>query len=247
MQVHRARWGRLWNNKLAYRWKMPYATNPQPPPNDHCPICRSGAQDGASHILAGCPAFLGHYISRDDAAVRAIWKSISSGLLGGYTTVLDAGSAANLPTGVTKTLPTALCPTTIQPSEWAKFRPDIALIHPSVLLQEGTSASHSYPIQLVEVGYCSDTCHTTKYVQKQAQHAHLLDVLRAQGYKVDLTVLTLGTTGTIPTITYSNLESLGLDSHAVDNLIRRLHTLAITHLGHIIFERRRRENLTEPG
>jgi hypothetical protein len=109
MQVHRARWGKLWNKKLAYRWKMPYATNPHPPTNDHCPICRK-TQDGASHILAGCPAFLGHYISRHDAAVKAIWKSISRGLLGGFITVMDAGTAANLPKGAAKKLPTALCP-----------------------------------------------------------------------------------------------------------------------------------------
>ena len=147
---------------------------------------------------------------------------------------------------MTKTLPPALCPPTTQPSEWAKFRPDIALIHPTVL-QEGPNASLAYPIQLVEVGYCSDTSHTVKYAQKQAQHAHLLAVLRAQGYKVDLTVLTLGTTGTIPTTTPSDLEGLGIDSHEVSTLLHRLHLIAITHLGHIVFERRRRENLAEPG
>ena len=159
---------------------------------------------------------------------------------------MDAGTAANLPNGVTKTLPSALCPPTIQHTEWAKLRPDIALIHPSVL-QEGPAASLSYPIQLVEVGYCSDTSHEVKHIQKQAQHAHLLAVLRAQGYKVDLTIITLGTTGTIPTTAFSHLESLGLDYHAVDTLLHRLHTLAVKHLGHILIERRRRENLVEPG
>jgi len=199
MQVHRARWGKLWNKKLAYRWKMPYATNPHPPTNDHCPICR-GTQDGASHILAGCPAFKAHYISRHDTAVKTIWKSISRGALGGYTTVLDAGTAANLPKGATKNLPTALCPPTMKTEEWSKLRPDIAMIHPAVL-EEGPTASLSHPIQIVEVGYCSDTSHETKYAQKQAQHARLVTVLRTQGYKVDLTVITLGTTGTIPTTT----------------------------------------------
>jgi len=245
MQVHRARWGRLWNKKLAYRWKLPYATSTHPPTNDHCPICRT-AQDGASHILAGCSAFLGHYISRHDAAVKIIWKSISQGLLGGYTAVMDAGTTADLPNGVTKTMPSALCPPNIQPAEWAKFRPDIALIHPSIL-REGPEASLTHPIHLVEVGYCSDTNHEVKHTQKQAQHARLLTLLKDQGYKADLTIITLGTTSTIPISAFSNLESLGLDHHTVDTLLHRLHRLAVKHLGHILFERRRRGSHVDPG
>ena len=160
--------------------------------------------------------------------------------------MLDAGTAANLPKGVTKTLPPALCPPTMKSADWAKYRPDIALVHPNVLV-DGPAASLTHPIQLVEVGYCSDTRHDVKHVQKQAQHARLLNVLRAQGYKVDLTVVTLGTTGTIPTATFQDLESLGLDYDAVVTLLQKLHLLAIQHFGHIIYERRRRENLLHPG
>ena len=99
----------------------------------------------------------------------------------------------------------------------------------------------------MEVKYCSDTNHDTKYVQKQAQHALLLEVLRQQGYKVDLTVVTLGTTGTIPTTTFQDLESLGIEYQDVATLLHKLHLNAITHLGHIVYERRRRENFNEPG
>ena len=84
-------------------------------------------------------------------------------------------------------------------------------------------------------------------MQKQTQHARLLAVLRAQGYKVDLTIVTLGTSGTIPTTTFQDLESLGLDYDAVVTLLQKLHLLAIQHFGHIIYERRRRENLLHPG
>ena len=134
----------------------------------------------------------------------------------------------------------------MKPEEWSKFRPDIALVHPSVL-QEGPSASLTYPIQLVEVGYCSDTNHDIKFTQKRAQHTRLLEVLRHQGYKVDLTVVTLGTTGTIPTATFQDLESLGIDYSDVVTLLNKLHRLAVTHLGHIVYDRRRRENLLQPG
>ena len=89
--------------------------------------------------------------------------------------------------------------------------------------------------------------HTIKQTQKQAQHALLLSMLKAQGYKVILTVFTLGTTGTIPTSTFQDLEGLGLEYDAVAALIQKLHLLAITHCGHIIYERRRREALLEPG
>ena len=99
----------------------------------------------------------------------------------------------------------------------------------------------------MEVGYCSDTSHEVKYAQKQAQHARLVTVLRTQGYKVDLTVITLGTTGTIPTTTFQDLEGLGIDHDHVVTLLQKLHMIAVKSLGHIIFERRRRENLSEPG
>lgn len=99
----------------------------------------------------------------------------------------------------------------------------------------------------MEVGFCSDTSHTIKYRQKQAQHARLLTILRTQGYRVDLTVVSLGTTGTIPATTYPDLKCLGLDHDAIMTLLRKLHLLTIQHFGHILFERRRRENLIEPG
>mgnify|MGYP000187372792 CR=1 FL=1 len=60
-------------------------------------------------------------------------------------------------------------------------------------------------------------------------------------------VVTHGTTGTIPTTTFQNLERLGMDFPAVATLLNKLHLLTVKHLGHIVYERRRRETSIEPG
>ena len=53
VQIHKARWGRLWTRKLAWRFKIPYAGEQAAPTSATCPIYKM-AQDGANHILAGC-------------------------------------------------------------------------------------------------------------------------------------------------------------------------------------------------
>ena len=129
IQLHKARWGRLWNKKLAYRWKMPYAQDPHPPPDDTCPICHSH-RDGASHILAECPAFKGAYINRHNEAVRKIYEAISKGDKGGLVVCMDAGPEAALPQGLSSRPPMWLKPQHIPDSKWNKLRPDILLADP---------------------------------------------------------------------------------------------------------------------
>jgi len=242
LQTHKARWGRLWNKKLAYRWGKPYGTCPTPATSDMCPICRE-TQDGASHILAGCKAFKGHYIARHDKAVQLIGKGVSKGSLGGHKLVMDAGAEAKLPPGVSKQLPQQLRPPHLTPLQWTKYRPDLAII-PQQYLLPGAIPDGFHPIHLVEVGYCSDTRHETKAAHKREQHAALINLLKQQGYKVDLTTITLGTTGTIPTHTYSDLVDLGMDNTSVDRLLIKLHINSINYLGHIVKERRQRESKT---
>ena len=71
IQIHKARWGRLWNKKLAYQWKMPYGSNLHPPSSETYPICHT-CQDEASHMLAGCKhsTFAGMFINRHNLAVQ---------------------------------------------------------------------------------------------------------------------------------------------------------------------------------
>ena len=124
------------------------------------------------------------------------------------------------------------------------MRPDIAFVHPQYL-QAGATPSPAHPIKLVEVGYCSDTKHDIKAAEKREQHKTLMTLLRNQGYKVELYTITLGTTGTLPATTPMDLSELGLDPDTIDTLLHKLHLHSIKHLGYIVAERRRRENLPQ--
>ena len=53
LDIFKRRWGKFWNKKLAQRYRMRYASDPNPAHDANCPICNKGI-DGASHILAGC-------------------------------------------------------------------------------------------------------------------------------------------------------------------------------------------------
>ena len=99
----------------------------------------------------------------------------------------------------------------------------------------------------MEVGYCSDTSHDVKTLAKQDQHAQLMEILRAQGYKATLTTLTLGTTGTITRATYQHVRDLGGDHQPTMLLLNKLHSHSVTCLGHITSDRRKRGGAPDPG
>ena len=101
IQIHKPRWGRLWNKKLAYQWKMPYGSNLQPPSSETYPICHT-CQDGASHMLAGCKhsTFTEMYINRHNLAVQLIQKAVAEGEQGGKLMYMDAGKLEDLPSEV---------------------------------------------------------------------------------------------------------------------------------------------------
>eukprot|EP00798_Chlamydomonas_sp_ICE-L_P025608 gene25608-biopygen20096 len=184
-----ARWGRLWNTKLAYRWKMPYANNPNPATSPTCPICTTH-EDGAGHILAGCThaTFKGMYIKRHDAAVHLLHKAISKGALGSRRVIMDAGRLEDLPRGVLgKTLPDWLRPPSISAEIWPKLRPGLAIL-PEV---DSPTIAADKEIWILELGYCSDTNHATKAEDKHAQHTQLVAGLRLAGYLVHYLVVTI--------------------------------------------------------
>ena len=94
----KARWGQLWNQRLAHRYGM------APTPN--CPLC--GCIDSVGHMLGGCehPTARAMKISRHDGAVKLIQQAISKSPKGGWYTVMDAGKDSDLPDDVTgKRLP----------------------------------------------------------------------------------------------------------------------------------------------
>ena len=105
LQVFRYRWGGLYNRKLAARYGH------VPPGMTGCPLCNT--EDGGTHILAGC----GHrdmkalYISRHNAAVRRIAKTIMRGRHADGYMVMDACAADALPAHAAATrIPPGSCP-----------------------------------------------------------------------------------------------------------------------------------------
>jgi len=217
----KARWGHLWNRKLAHRYGLA--------PNPNCPMC--GQPDSTGHLLGGChhPEARGITILRHDQAVGMIQKTISTSSLGGFYTVMDAGAASNLPDDVQgKRLPAWLFPSTANISE-ARAQDAIRLrLRPDILVIEGLTAQaasghtdeirRTLPqckIHIFEVGYCRDTDHKQKDDDKRKQHEELTNLLQSYGYKVvNHDPITLGRTGTIPASLITTLRgTFGLTAH----------------------------------
>ena len=242
LQLMRARWGNLWNKKRAYRCRMSYAGSELPATSDMCPICNL-AQDGASHIFAGCrhKDFVASYIKRHDGAVKLIQRSVAKGKLGGSYMIMDAGKEADLPTSVRrKTLPPELRPPSVPEETWGKMRPDI-LILPGLRAKDNPQPLDKYEIILVEVGYCSDTNHNIKIRAKQQQHADLIAALRSAGHTVRPHTITLGTTGTIHQDLQTTLTAMQVDSSSLKRVANKLHLHAALCAGNILAMRRHLE------
>eukprot|EP00798_Chlamydomonas_sp_ICE-L_P014832 gene14832-biopygen23857 len=238
VQIHKARWGRLWTRKLAYRYKRPYGTSTSPPSDDNCPLCRK-AQDGAGHILAGCshPVFKGMYINRHNKAVQIIQKAVAKGALGALPMYMDAGTCeatSDIPTRP----PATLNPPDLPQATWDKYRPDLLLI------DDESKPRKAY---LVELGYCSDTNHQIKFQEKSVQHKELQRILQQQGFLVHYLVFIIGTTGTIPIPIITNLSTLGISREHVDKLISKLHRESTASCTSILATRRMKESLPPGG
>ena len=100
-------------------------------------------------------------------------------------------------------------------------------------------------MEMVEVGYCSDTNHAVKIQEKEQQHALLLKILRKAGHTVNYHPITLGTTGTTRKETLSTLKQLGLTLPHALKTMNKLHYNAITSAANTIRARRIREWQTE--
>jgi ribonuclease HI len=220
----KARWGHLWNRKLAHRYGMA--------PNPNCPLC--GQPDSTGHLLGGChhPEAQAMSIARHDQSVKLIQKAISNSTLGGYYTIMDAGKASDLPEEVHgKRLPEWLFPSTEGLSQEdrdqlnkkrSKLRPDIMVIE-GFTTQEATGETQevrarllqkaqSYKIHIFEEVYCGDTRHEEKDEEKKKQHAELATLLKSVELgSLDVkqhSPITLGRTGTIPSTLMTTLKEV---------------------------------------
>lgn len=217
MLTMKARWGHLWNRKLAFRYGMAAS--------DACPLC--GEQDSTGHMLGGCPHTQAMRVARHDNAVKIVQSAIAKGSMRGSFTIMDAGAANDLPDSVSgKRLPPWLFRD--QDAELGvKMRPDIFIVEgPQVGAAPGEGDRR---IHIIEVGYCGDTQRAEKEEEKKMQHQALTLLLRANGHRVTTHVIVLGRCGTIPLSLRTLLrDSLGdLDSARAAKCAKKLSRNAV--------------------
>ena len=231
-----ARWGLLPNQKLAHRYG--FANNP------NCPLC--GAPDSVGHLLGGCPRTAALRISRHDEAVKIIHSAISKGCLQGSYTIMDAGSAADLPEGVNgKRLP----PWLFLPEDaevGTRLRPDILLVNcPSHTSSTPVPRDTPKHIYIIEVGYGSDINMQDKEVLKAQQHTELTRLLEKKGLNNTVTTHTiiLGRTASIPTSLAVLLGSsvAKLTREHIKRVSTKLNTHAVHYIQHLYRARRAAE------
>jgi ribonuclease HI len=240
MLSFRAKWGLIWNNKLAFRIGRSNTMA--------CPLCNHPT-DSTGHILAGCQHHDMHalYIKRHNIAVRIIAKAILRGENGGGIMIMDAGRKEDLPAGMYGTrVPQWLLPECPE-DELLRMRPDILII-PTIPAASNpaetfdcTSEASQHTVFILEVGYCSDTRHSQKQSEKAQQHQKLADMLRLQGYKVEykeLHALSLGYAGSITKDLVTCLRGLAVSATKCDELCKALHKHALLSTENIVKARR---------
>ena len=225
----KARWGHLWNRKLAYRYKMAR--------NDNCPLC--GHHDSVGHLLGSCshPTAVAMRIARHDGAVRKLQKHLSKCSMRGFFTIMDACALADLPPEVqSKRIPTWLLPQ-VEPDTLRRMRPDLLIIEglkepspatdPALIHQQ--LCSGKYTFHILEVGYCCDTNQEDKDLEKQQQHATLRDLLAAEfpTARIKYYTVPLGRAGAIPASLVPTLKDLGLTSCKATFIAEDLHIHAL--------------------
>jgi hypothetical protein len=262
--IHKARYGQLWNRRIAWmRGKKCYSTQ-QTIHSDACPLC--GQSDSITHILGACSHrnMKAIYIKRHDEAGRKLVKLIRKGAHGGWFIAADIGAPAKLKQFQIqeKRVPHWLLPpptisTTIEgTAAWS--RPDILVVEmtnaetiryargglqPRIRPICGTKPRRVY---IVEVGYCNDHRSKEKEQEKLAQHQRLLGELRSQGFDAHIIPVPLGSMGTVYRTTQTWLQLLGVGKDATHKGLRKLsiHAVQTAHILHTT--RRHLEKHTQP-
>lgn len=257
----------LYTSATALRWGTPYMTRkdgshvPGYRPlfvtdNGHCPLCPE--MDGTNHVLGGCCNTLmsARFTARHNAAMMQIYKAFLQGSIGACYTVLDVTSQTDLPPGVSgNRLPEWILPS-LKNKDRLRMRPDMLVVEGlyenEVQKMVRGSTFHRKKkrecvIHIIEVGYCSDSGHAQKLQDKHAQHSKLLTALRQEGWTVHdnrVSVILLGTVGTIFQPCSDILKSLKIPAHIVKLTLRTLSIHAVKTAHSIVLARRALERPT---
>ncbi len=101
------------------------------------------------------------------------------------------------------------------------------------------SERDSLQIEIVEVGYCSDTRWEAKLEEKKLQHAQLVYLLKEAGWKVaDPRILLFRVGGTIFQQTDHALQQLGVTRKCAHACLLKIHTLSALWVDKLVKLRR---------
>ena len=99
-----------------------------------------------------------------------------------------------------------------------------------------------YDIDVVEVGFCSDTQYAAKIIEKTAQHAELLEALTAAGWRsVKLHIFTFGNGGTTYKHNLTALLAMGVTNPKARTCLTKIHKSSVTRGHQMVTTRRWKE------
>jgi hypothetical protein len=202
----------------------------------------------ASKGVLTTASLLSMYIARHDRAVLAVLAAMRQGNGGGSYTIVDACRAEELAQHCAdaKRLPGWLLPE-VSAEERGKMRPDILRVLGLPATPTPEQVEHAvankrlHTVQVVEVGYTSDTRWQQKLLAKREQHAHMIAEMRAAGWRVELHVVLVGRAGTVYKTGLRAALTLGMTAMAAKTLLTQLSIQAIGAMHDIACARRRLE------
>ena len=245
-------WGQFWNKKLAKRYARPYRRGEPAATDDRCPLC--GLPDSCGHIQGGCQPrqMQAMYTAKHNKAVQKIARALQRRSRdGGCYMVMDACRTDELAghEAATSKVPCFLLPNTPE-ADRRRMRPDILRVSnlPAVpspgQITEACAHKHRHPLQLVEVGFTSDTRWQDKMQEKRGQHEALVAALRAAGWTVNAHVVLVGHCGTVYKTGLTALQDMGVSKQNASALLEDLSIHAVVAAHEIGMARRRLERIS---
>jgi hypothetical protein len=191
-----------------------------------------------------------------------VQKAVMYGALGNTFTIMDATAANALPPDVAATRVPAWMLPHLPATERALLRPDMLLVQ-GLTAEDAINYANRRPrdlwelaaiqarckVHIVEVGYTSESSHAETLSRKQKQHLSLVHALRAAGWSVvsghdgsPYHIMLIGVTGVLFSPFARTLETLGLQRHAANTLMRNIHVHSVMSAASLIRRRRSLEN-----
>ena len=192
------------------------------------------------------PILRSQHIHRHNGAVRLIHKALRKGYLGSKLIMSDGGRDPSSDIRPTRTIPPWLLPPQSPPLSPIPNNPDLVMLWKDNMIpvwnrtlsreqgEEYRQMVYKKPktnsekkLKILEVCYTSLANITRKEQEKRDKYAPLLQRLIDKGYRPELHVIALGTSGEVTTSTSKTLGQFGMKEAPLDTLISELHENAI--------------------